>query len=1085
MFLHALTRAVSNRTRSKGLAYFLSGAVIDLSGDASSVQATVRGTRDYRVRVTRQGSRFIASCQCPYFEDRAEICKHVWALLEAADRRNLLGQDDPPGRATLVPDAGLPSGSRAPARSGPDPVPAWERFLADLRVAVGTKDRVARLPRFVDQQILYVLDEPSSGDAAVLRLMSRRRKRSGDWTKPKPVAVAADEIADLPEPEDREILSLVVGAADEWASSGYYSASYPGRAVFRPVGPIATRVLPLAARTGRAFVTPQADAALEPVVWDEGPAWRFELRVDVTDRDGARAITIDGDFVRGDERMPLAEPVLVLRDGFLVARGRLSPLEAVDSFVWLSHLRLSGALTLPSDAAAPLVETLATTGVSPDRLPDSLRYDVVNAVPRPCVRVSRTPPAAFFHAREYLQALVQFDYEGTLVDGQPGSIAYDPDRRRMVRRDVAVEARAAARLQQLGFHHLFDHRLARQVLVVGVELFPRAIRTLVNEGWRVEAEGRVFRAAGGLDMHVASGLDWFELHGRVDFGDGQSLGIPELLAAIQRGDGSVVLDDGTRGVVPEEWLRQYAGMARFGEPFGDHIRFRRSQTALLDAMLAAQPAVSVDEAFTRARAALATFNGIGPIDPPASFMGTLRPYQREALGWFDFLRRFGFGGCLADDMGLGKTVMVLALLLQRVDGPAENSDGGDRRPSLAVVPRSLVFNWLAEARRFAPSLRVIDYTGTARSLDDPIRADLVVTTYGTLRRDAAFLGGIRFDYVILDEAQAIKNASTASARAVRLLDARHRLALSGTPLENHVGELWSLFEFLNPGLLGSAAGFELATAGRSRMQREELALVAKAVRPFILRRTKEQVAPELPDRSEQTLYCELEGAQRRLYDQLRSHYRRSLLAQVARSGLNRSKIQVLEALLRLRQAACHAGLVDEAHAGDPSAKLELLLPRLAELVEEGHKALVFSQFTSFLSILRTHLEAQGLAFEYLDGRTRDRASRVERFQSDPGCRLFLISLKAGGLGLNLTGADYVFLLDPWWNPASEAQAIDRAHRIGQTRHVLAYRLIARDTVEEKVAELQQSKRELAEAILSENASLIRDLQPEDLEWLLS
>jgi SNF2 family DNA or RNA helicase len=525
-------------------------------------------------------------------------------------------------------------------------------------------------------------------------------------------------------------------------------------------------------------------------------------------------------------------------------------------------------------------------------------------------------------------------------------------------------------------------------------------------------------------------------------------------------------------------------MARFGQSAGDHLRFRPSQAALLEALLASQPAVAVDEAFARARGALATFDGIGPLDPPPAFAGTLRPYQREALGWFAFLRRFGFGGCLADDMGLGKTVMVLALLLQR-QAERGSSSADAPRPALGVVPRSLVFNWIDEARRFAPGLRVVDYTGTSRSLEAAAGADLVVTTYGTLRRDAPLLHELAFDYVILDEAQAIKNASTASARAVRLLDARHRLALSGTPIENHIGELWSLFEFLNPGLLGSASGFELATAGRTKMDREALALVARAVRPFILRRTKQQVAPELPDRTEQTLYCELEGAQRRLYDQLRSHYRRSLLARVARSGLNRSKIQVLEALLRLRQAACHAALVDEARHADTSAKLEILLPRLEELAEEGHKALVFSQFTSFLALLRGRLEAQHIGYEYLDGRTRDRAARVERFQSDPGCRLFLISLKAGGLGLNLTAAEYVFLLDPWWNPAAEAQAIDRAHRIGQRRHVFAYRLIARDTVEEKVAELQQSKRELADAILSEDAGLMRDLKPEDLEWLLS
>jgi SNF2 family DNA or RNA helicase len=407
------------------------------------------------------------------------------------------------------------------------------------------------------------------------------------------------------------------------------------------------------------------------------------------------------------------------------------------------------------------------------------------------------------------------------------------------------------------------------------------------------------------------------------------------------------------------------------------------------------------------------------------------------------------------------------------------------RPSVAVVPRSLVFNWIAEAKRFAPDLRVLDYSGPDRADKVLGDYDLVLTTYGTLRRDAVLLAGQEFDYVILDEAQAIKNAQTASAKAVRLLKGRHRLALSGTPVENHIGELWSLFEFLNPGLLGSSNAFRRATLVQKRDGGEDLALVARALKPLILRRTKEQVAPELPTRTEQTIYCELDDSQRGTYDQLRAHYRASLLKRVEESGLAKSKIHVLEALLRLRQAASHVGLVEKRRRDAPSAKFDVLIPMLIEIIDEGHKALVFSQFTELLALLRERLDEAKVVYEYLDGQTRDRAARVERFAADADCRVFLISLKAGGLGLNLTAAEYVFLLDPWWNPAAEAQAIDRAHRIGQSRHVFAYRLIAKDTVEEKVAELQASKRELADAILSADPALIRNLKAEDLELLLS
>ncbi|HMI44613.1 MAG TPA: DEAD/DEAH box helicase, partial [Gemmatimonadaceae bacterium] len=649
-----------------------------------------------------------------------------------------------------------------------------------------------------------------------------------------------------------------------------------------------------------------------------------------------------------------------------------------------------------------------------------------------------------------------------------------------VRRDRGAEQAAIDRLHQLGFRYTWSHFESRQLLGISPEQFPRVVHTLVHEGWRVEAEGRPFRSAIAMRLEVSSGIDWFDLHGAIDFGDGRSAPFPQLLAAVARGEDVVVLDDGSVGLLPEEWLQRYATISGFGTAKGDAIRFERSQGALLDALLAAQPAITYDETFARLRSELSTFTGIHPADPPASFHGTLREYQREALGWFEFLQQFHFGGCLADDMGLGKTVMVLALLDARRHARAK----GDRSPSIVVVPRSLVFNWRDEAARFAPKLKVADYTGTLRDPAEIQRVDLVLTTYGTLRRDAAALNAIEFDYAILDEAQSIKNAATASAKAARLLRARHRLALSGTPIENHLGELWSLFEFLNPGLLGTAKAFQRASSARTR-DGESLEWLSRALRPFILRRTKEQVAPELPRRTEQTLQCELEGSQRRHYDELRAHYRETLLARVARDGVNRSKMQILEALLRLRQAACHSGLIDPSRGHEPSAKFEVLIPRLVEVIAEGHKALIFSQFTSLLALLRPRLDALGMTYEYLDGRTRDRAARVDRFQSDPACPLFLISLKAGGLGLNLTAAEYVFLLDPWWNPAVEAQAIDRAHRIGQSRHVFAYRLLALDTVEEKVAELQQTKRALADAILNADGGLVRSLGAADLEMLLS
>ncbi len=349
----------------------------------------------------------------------------------------------------------------------------------------------------------------------------------------------------------------------------------------------------------------------------------------------------------------------------------------------------------------------------------------------------------------------------------------------------------------------------------------------------MEAEGKAFRRPGATKVDVRSGIDWFELYGEVDY-EGQTASLPALLAALRRGDTMVKLGDGTFGLLPEEWLERFAPLAGLGTKEEDHLRFRRNQAGLLDALLAAQPEVHVDEIFERMRERLRTFQGVKTAEQPPGFVGQLRDYQCEGLGWMEFLREFGFGGCLADDMGVGKTAQVLATL------EARRAEG--HGPSLVVAPKSLMFNWRAESARFTPGLRVLEHTGLARDTALIPEHDLVLTTYGTMLRDITSLAEIEFDYVVLDEAQAVKNSSTASAKAVRLLRGKHRLALSGTPVENHLGELWSLFEFLNPGMLGQAKVLNMA-GGLARNPGEEArTLLSQALRPFILRRTKQQVA---------------------------------------------------------------------------------------------------------------------------------------------------------------------------------------------------------------------------------------------------
>ena len=433
---------------------------------------------------------------------------------------------------------------------------------------------------------------------------------------------------------------------------------------------------------------------------------------------------------------------------------------------------------------------------------------------------------------------------------------------------------------------------------------------------------------------------------------------------------------------------------------------------------------------------------------PADLRATLRDYQQRGIAWLGGLRDASLGGILADDMGLGKTLQTLAALQGRC---------------LVVCPKSVVFNWQNEIAKFRPSLRVVVHE---RGAIDP-DADVVLTTYARLRLEADGFARESWDAVVLDEAQAIKNHDSQTARAAFRLQAPFRLALSGTPVENRLEELWSLARFATPGLFGELAAFRARFATPIAEGRADAAAALRArVRPFLLRRTKREVLPELPPRTEVRELVQLDESERATYDAVLAATKKEVVALL---GNGQNTLQILEALLRLRQAACHQGLLGRESSSSSSSKVDRLVEQLEELAAEGHRALVFSQWTSLLDLVEPALERAGLRFARLDGSTVDRGAVVSEFQADDGPPVLLLSLKAGGTGLNLTAADHVFLLDPWWNPAAEDQAADRAHRIGQTRPVLVHRLVAKDTVEERILVLQEKKRALADAALGSGA----------------
>lgn len=1062
------------------------GKVTFLVRSQARVCANVRTDPRRTVDLTIAGTDLTDWCTCYSVQQGVRPCEHVLAVANALADELKKPQGNKaldPWMAVLEaspgtrPEFGKPPAAPPPSPAPPPPEPDWKV----LTVRACGEARTTRALRELDEapsgkavgppDLVYVIEICGNwGGRVGLGVCVRDEAASGgpDW---RHFPVSEESVANC-RPRDRWILGRLRGVDPvDYRKSPDWSFQIKGRTFWD--------LVPRLARQNRLYVQRAREGPRTPLRWGGGRPWDFEV---VVRRDPRRkGWVVSGRLARGNEVCDLAEADFLLEAGLVGFDGELRRVRWHGGLRWANLLKEVRAFFIPEESFPEWRDLVVGLPQLPRiRFPRQSGFAKSKGTPQPVLRVRS--------AREGRQGRLVADlfveYEGTEIPAcSRGQAIPSPDRKRRIRRDIPSEVAAVRRMESLGFRRDRSEWLVDNRFSIAVSKLQPAVLQLVAAGWRVEAEGQLMRPMSGHSTHVKTGIDWFEVNGHVEF-DGQFVPLPRLLDAVRRKEKTVRLDDGTVGILPEEWLRRYCGLLATGELHDGALRFRPSQAVILDALLHSAPQVDFDQEFSAIRSRLEEFRQVGPADPGSRFAGTLRGYQREGLGWLQYLDQTGFGGCLADDMGLGKTVQVLALLDSRLDQPPSEADCV-RRPSLVVAPKSLVFNWRQEARHFVPNLRIMEYSGSNRRalLAEIGDVDLVLTTYGILTRDAASLRDIVFDYVILDEAQAIKNSATAVAKACRLLQSRRRLALSGTPVENHAGELWSLMEFLNPGVLGRSSHFEQL---RDRLQDPEddtLAAFNRGLRPFILRRTKEQVAPELPEKSEQVVYCELEGRQRQLYDELRNHYRRQLL-KASTIDSNDGKMKVLEALLRLRQAAIHPGLINPAHLGVAGAKLDYLLPQLEEIREAGHKALIFSQFTSMLAILQDRLTELGISYFYLDGQTRNRKLVVEGFQK--GERpFFLVSLKAGGLGLNLTAAGYVFLLDPWWNPAVEKQAVDRAHRIGQDKPVFAYRLIARNTVEERVLELQQSKRELAEALLGSDVSLLRGLKKEDLEFLLT
>ncbi|QOY95129.1 helicase [Massilia sp. UMI-21] len=1090
--LEDIVRQFDPTTFARGERYASEGRVIAADVFDKMITGEVEGSgyQVYRqtifVEADRRGVvRFDSECSCPMFGH----CKHVVAVLLVA-----LQEIDPAATHGLSPAAEhwLQQFSflQSLTRAGPPPAPK--------------------------ERLVYVL-LPNRGEGVPrLHLCKARLRKDGSIGG---ATVQNDFYRLLASPpayvqdEDEEPIRLLVGMN----TGRMYQQGV------KPAGRLGARLLEQLCREGRLWWSASLTDLRRGDLLQVQPGLPRHGQLGWHEDDEAEgAVSLRWCFEDGSAvgEILTTEPMHYLDGGLLGELALPEQLAALPQQVLQQLVRQAPRLA-PEQRAA-MTERFMALGLDrivppPQALQTRRRSDVL---PTPCLVLDSLAMGTRGKLEWHDHAMLLFDYAGVLAPPGQG-----PELRRveggtveLIERNAQAEAAARATLAGYGFAAPeagtvlaeFPDALVLPAEAAWVAFVRHGLARLRAAGWQVEL-GADFRydlqevQEWYAELNEDEGENaWFALElGVLVNGERHSL-LPLLLEMIREaprdfdaaalashGDDEVLivaLPDLTRVALP--WGRVKPILATLGELYfsdriGESFRLPLMDAArLAELEQAAQLRWMGGERLRELGRKLESFGGVRPVAAPAGLQATLRPYQQAGLAWMQFLREYGFGGILADDMGLGKTIQTLAHLL------VEKEAGRLDAPALVVAPTSLMGNWQAEAARFAPGLRVLLLHGKDRSaqFDQIGHADLVLTTYPLLARDEEALRRHAYHLLILDEAQYIKNSRSKAAQAARLIEARHRLCLTGTPVQNHLGELWSQFHFLMPGLLGEEKAFNTVFRKPIEQQGDSLRrdLLARRVRPFMLRRTKDKVATELPPKTEIVLPVEFGAAQRDLYETVRLAMDRKVRDEIARKGFARSQIVILDALLKLRQVCCDPRLLKTAGvaAAAASAKLGVLIELLDTLLSEQRKILVFSQFTSMLALIAEALRGRDVEFVTLTGDTEDRAAPIAAFQGGQ-VGVFLISLKAGGVGLNLTAADTVIHYDPWWNPASENQATDRAWRIGQEQPVFVYKLIARGTLEERIQDMQRRKGELASGLLDADGGLAPAIGADELQAVLA
>ena len=1026
----------------RGIRYYKSKRVILKNIQFDSLEAVVRGTNNYLVEIIFKDGNIYPRCNCPYWD----TCKHIVAtLFEAKDYYS-------ENQSELIKNKNLSS---------------WEKYFDNVLNQVQEHSSIKKW------RLIYLL-KLNSGNW-ILSPYKVFLKQNGELGRLTQVARPIADYTNIHTAKnDPVIVNYLLNQSPDLYYNSYYTPER-GYNYGEDIGNIFDLL-------HESFIYKEGDNNFNTLIQFTGSEAKVEFKfIKKKEKYTVESYLIwDNKIEKFDSRFKILadNPVWIFWDNTFIKVNNVSKASLL-----LPYTSNSNEVNIPENKFPQFVNTyLSKLGdVGNFLLPKNYKVTEIDKCTGKRIYLSESENSLEVSLKilynEYELDCNNFDNHIYRLDSKQHTIF-------KINREMEYEKNLLKELLESGLQNNIngDFKITSSKTLSWIF---NEIPLLVKKGFEIYGKEKLNKyrynsSAPTVNLGIKSDMDWFDLKLNIDY-DGVELPVNELLKAIKEKTSYVKLIDGSVANLPDNWFNKFDYLFCLGKINQNNITLSKHHLILIELLIEDATSAETDEQFQEKLKKLKEFDKIKSQKIPENFHGVLRDYQKAGYDWLCFLKNFGFGGCLADDMGLGKTVQALALLLKE-------KNNRKQRTSLIVCPTSVVYNWQNEIIKFTPELKVLNHTSNEREkntehFDD---YDIVITSYGILLRDISFLAKYKFHYAILDESQKIKNSNSLTAKAARLLKSNHRLALTGTPIENNTSELWSLFSFLNPGLLGTERLFKKTFIQQIEKKQniETAEQLKRIIFPFILRRTKENVAKELPPKVEQIIYCPMNEEQEKYYKYWKEFYRQTILNQIDDVGINKSKMRILEGLTKLRQIACHAKLVEKDATKD-SGKFEFLKETLLEIISEDHKVLVFSQFVRMLTLIREFLDESQIQYEYLDGKTLKRQDKIDHFQNDDKLKIFLISLKAGGVGINLTAADYVIHYDPWWNPAVEMQATDRAHRIGQDRMVFVYKFITQNSVEEKIVKMQEKKKELVSQIISTDSSLFKSITKQDVEELFS